>query len=104
MVSLISGVFILSSEAQKCYDASFFWIKMCLLAGALVFHFAIYRPAVKTDPRPGQSRVLAAASLALWLGVAISGKFIALYGDDLRNINDSFHPTQAVRSLHAPGL
>jgi hypothetical protein len=93
-ISLITGVLILSSEARKCYESSFFWIKMGLLAAALIFQFTIYRRAVR-NPEPAsafRNRTLAAASFVLWIGVALAGKLIGIYGDDLRQQDDPFHP------------
>jgi len=86
IVMLVSGPLILSSESLKCFEASFFWIKMCLLAAALAFHFAIHRRVAQSDPpvRPWRQKLVAGLSLGLWFGVAISGKMIGIYGDDLR--------------------
>jgi hypothetical protein len=83
---LISGPLILSSESLKCFESSFFWIKMSLLAAAIVFHFAVHRPVARAEPplRPWRTKLVAAVSLALWLGVAVAGKMIGIYGDDLR--------------------
>jgi len=91
-ISLASGILMLSSEARKCYEASFFWLKMILLVTALGFHFTVRRRWVRTDihmPSSG-TRGVACISLLLWLGVAISGKMIGIYGDDLRTEKDPF--------------
>ncbi len=94
LITLVtSGVFILSSEAEKCYEASFFWIKMGLLLVALVFQFTVYRRTLRSDsPAVLRTRVIALASFVLWIGVALSGKMIGIYGDDLRQEVDPFHP------------
>jgi hypothetical protein len=86
VVMLVSGPFILSSEALKCFEASFFWIKMIFLFVAIVFHFAVHRPVAQADPpvRPWMAKLTAGLSLVLWFGVAISGKMVGIYGDDLR--------------------
>jgi len=93
LLSIVSGVFILSSEARKCYESSFFWTKMALLVAALFFHFFVLRPVARTEPPPPliQRRIVACLSLALWIGVALSGKLIGIYGDDLREEQDPFH-------------
>ena len=90
---LISGPLILSSEALKCYEASFFWIKMAALIAALVFHFTVHRRVTLAEPPAGRFRagLVACLSLALWIGVALSGKMIGIYGDDLREENEPFH-------------
>src|SRR3954452_13692729 len=43
IVMLVTGPLLLTSEALKCYDASFFWIKMGLLVVTLLFHFTIHQ-------------------------------------------------------------
>lgn len=86
VILLVSGPLILTSEARKCYDASFFWIKMALLIAALVFHFAVYRRTARAEPPVGpmRARTVAVISLVLWISVALAGKLIGIYGDDLR--------------------
>jgi len=86
VVMLISGPLILSSESRKCYDSSFFWIKMAVLVAAVVFHFTVYRLVTRSEPPVGPVRasLVACVSLALWIGVALAGKMIGIYGDDLR--------------------
>ena len=86
-VMLISGPLILSSEARKCYDSSFFWAKMAvLLAHDDAFHFTVHRRVIRSDPPASRSRsaIVACVSLTLWIGVALAGKMIGIYGDDLR--------------------
>jgi uncharacterized protein DUF6644 len=92
VVMLISGPLILSSEALKCYDASFFWIKMAGLLAAIVFHFTVHRRVVRADPPAGRfrARFVACVSLGLWIGIALAGKMIGIYGDDLRQENEPF--------------
>lgn len=93
IVMLVSGPFILSSETLKCFEASFFWIKMAGLALAIAFHFAVHRPVARAEPpvRRWLGKLVALLSLALWIGVAISGKMIGIYGDDLRKEPAPFH-------------
>lgn len=83
---LISGPFILSSETLKCYESSFFWMKMVTLLAAIAFHFTVHRQVVRTEPPAGRFRagLVACVSLGLWIAVALAGKMIGIYGDDLR--------------------
>lgn len=77
---LVSGPLILVSEAVRCYKTPAFWIKMALLAAALVFYFSMHRRAVAESgmSRPGAKRV-AIVSLVLWTSVALAGKAIAIF-------------------------
>ena len=86
VVMLISGPLILASETRKCYDSSFFWIKMAILLAAIVFHFTAYRRVTRSEPPAGplRAKFVACVSLALWIAVALAGKMIGIYGDDLR--------------------
>jgi hypothetical protein len=76
-ILLVSGPLILCSEAVRCYKTPAFWIKMALLAMAITFHFTIHRRA--TEEEHAQSRTIAILSLALWTGVALAGKGIAIF-------------------------
>lgn len=98
IVLLLSGPVILTSEAEKCYYASFFWIKMAALIAAVLFHFTVYRRAVSAEPpvsRP-KARLVACVSLGLWIGVALAGKMIGIYGDDLRKTDDAFLQSRVI--------
>ena len=53
VVMLISGPLILSSETLKCYESSFFWIKMTILLAAIVFHFTVHRSVAQSEPPAG---------------------------------------------------
>jgi hypothetical protein len=88
IVMLVSGPLILTSEALRCYDASFFWIKMGLLIAALLFHFAVYQRIAVAEPPVSRLRAgaVACVSLFLWIAVALAGKMIGIYGDDLRQL------------------
>lgn len=91
-VMLISGPLILSSEARKCYDSSFFWEKMAILVAAIIFHFTVHRRVARSEPPAGpfRARLVACVSLGLWISVALAGKMIGIYGDDLRKVGTPF--------------
>jgi hypothetical protein len=88
-VMFATGPLNLASEAQRCYDSSFFWIKMALLAVALLFHFTVHRRVTLAHPPVSafRARLAGGVSLALWFGVALAAKFIGFYGEDLRVIS-----------------
>jgi len=75
VVMIASGMLIGLSEALKLYDKQAFWVKMIALAAALVFTFAVKNPLARRDPGL-IAKPLAVVSLALWLTVAIAGRWI----------------------------
>lgn len=95
VVMLASGPFILSFEAIRCYRTPAFWIKMGLLAAALMFHFTVHRRVVSADPPMPQrtAGMVGAVSLALWISVALAGKAIAIFPATPSPLdNSSNHP------------
>ena len=86
-VMFVTGPLNLASESMKCYNATFFWVKMGLLVAALGFHFTVHKRVATADPPVSkfQAGLVACVSLALWFGVALAAKFIGFIGDDLRD-------------------
>jgi hypothetical protein len=65
------------SEALKLYGKEAFWVKMIALSVALAFTFAVRNPFARRDPTIGAfSKTVASVSIALWLTVAIAGRWI----------------------------
>ncbi len=81
IIMLASGPLILCSEAVRCYKTPAFWVKMALLAIAITFHFTIHRRVTLAEPPEPHlnARLVASLSLALWFGVALAGKGIAIF-------------------------
>jgi hypothetical protein len=82
VIMLVSGPVLLSSEAIRCYRTPAFWIKMALLAIAVIFHFTIHKKVVLEEPpapQPHIARWTACLSLVLWISVALAGKAIAIF-------------------------
>jgi len=81
MTMLISGPLMFSSEAVRCARTPSFWVKMALLAAALVFHFTIHQRTALAEPAvaPRRAAWVASTSLALWIGVALAAKGIAVF-------------------------
>jgi hypothetical protein len=78
---VLSGIALVSEEAGKCYYSPAFRCKMALLATAVLFYFTLHRRALlHTDKGTPTlwSRVAAAVSLFLWLGVGVAGRAIGL--------------------------
>ncbi len=84
-IMLSSGPLILSSEAIRCYRTPAFWVKMALLAIAVIFHLTIHAKVVFEEaPAPGlraksRAKWTACVSLGLWISVALAGKAIAIF-------------------------
>ena len=74
---MATGVPLALSEALKLYDREAFWVKMIALGVALAFTFAVRNPFARRNPAVGaSSRTVAFVSIALWLTVAIAGRWI----------------------------
>jgi len=80
---LVTGVPQFTTNALTYHRSWLFAFKMYLLAAALVFTATVrQRVAVADEGRlpPWVTRIVGAVSLALWMGVAISGRLITYYG------------------------
>ena len=76
-VMLSTGVLLFLSEAIKCFYNTSFWVKMITLPVALLFTFLVKERAIQGGLTTStRSRVIAAASLALWFTVAAAGRWI----------------------------
>jgi hypothetical protein len=80
-VMFVSGPILLTSEAARCYKTPAFWIKMALLALAVVFHFTVHRRVTLAEPpvKGPAAKLTGVLSLALWVGVALAAKAIAIF-------------------------
>lgn len=79
-VMVISGSILFAADARALAGSNLFLAKLMLiaLAGANALAFRLGRPALAL-PATASMRVMAAASLALWLGVVILGRLIAYF-------------------------
>jgi uncharacterized membrane protein SirB2 len=75
---IATGIPLFLSEAVKLYWSDAFWLKMGSLVIALAFTFGVRRRVVRSDPEPApwKARSVALCSIALWLTVATSGRWI----------------------------
>lgn len=74
---LATGIPLFLSEAVKLYFAPAFRTKMCFLGIALLFTFMVRNPAIRRYKNtPPLAKLVAATSIALWLIVAGSGRWI----------------------------
>jgi hypothetical protein len=80
---LATGIPQFTTNALSYSRSPLFVFKMCLLAVTLVFTATLRRRvAVAEEGRqpPWVARAVGAVSLALWMGVTISGRMITYYG------------------------
>jgi hypothetical protein len=78
----LTGVPQLISNALREYYSPFFWAKMSMLALALIFTFTIRRRVVLSPDgavSTGVRKLVGAASIVLWSGVAIPARLIGLF-------------------------
>jgi hypothetical protein len=83
IVMLVTGVGLFLSEAVKCYYSTPFRVKMVCLLLAAIFTFTVKRRLTSADERrvrPLWFKLAALVSLALWLGVGASGRWIGFSG------------------------
>ena len=77
VVMLASGLLLFTSEATKCYYHTAFWVKMTSLMLAILFTFTVRRKvAGSNESTPLMSKLVALASITLWSGVGIGGRWI----------------------------
>jgi hypothetical protein len=74
--TLISGVLMFLSEAIKCYNNDAFPYKMAFLFGAILMQYTVRRKVTSSDDITAISKITACVSIALWLGVFVSGRMI----------------------------
>ena len=75
---IATGFLLFMSEAIKCYYNTSFWVKIITLPLALAFTFRV-RERVAREPGLDtslRSRLVGAASIALWFTVAAAGRWI----------------------------
>jgi hypothetical protein len=78
----LTGPLLLITEATRFYANTPFRAKVTLLLLAILFQITIHRRVIasETPPSRGLVALVAGTSLALWLGVVLSGLSIELFG------------------------
>ncbi len=78
LVMIATGVPLFLSEAIKCFYNQSFWVKMATLFIALLFTFFVRERAAHDDTldTSTRSRLIGAASIAIWFTVAAAGRWI----------------------------
>ncbi len=75
---VISGLLLVAAGPFKYYTNPLFPVKLVLLAAALVSHHWLARRLCRDAPSGAAVRTLAVASLLLWTGVVITGRWLGL--------------------------
>ena len=75
---ITTGVLLFLSEAIKCFYNTSWWVKMMALIVALLFTFTVREKAARDEAldTSTRSRLIGAASIALWFTVAAAGRWI----------------------------
>lgn len=76
---LVSGALLVASKPIRYYLDDTFRVKMALLALAIVSSFIVQHVVARPAGSSVPIRLLAAASLVLWLGVGICGRIIGFF-------------------------
>lgn len=82
VVVVVTGLLLMWAEPVRLYRSPSFWVKMTFFAlvgvHALVFRRSVYAHPERLDAGLSpQAKLAAAASLALWTGLIVSGRLIA---------------------------
>ena len=80
-VLLITGLLMIVGEPARALKNSTFQLKMLLVLGAitvtLAYQLLLRRDAAFWAQRRGATVLIAAASIALWVGIIFAGRWIA---------------------------
>ena len=78
----VTGPLLLTAEATRFYSNTPFRLKAALLVIAIIFQTTIHRRTVLHPEAPTRkaTAIVAGVSLALWVGVVVSGLSIVLFG------------------------
>ena len=86
LLNVVTGaMFLVTEPDQYIYNPAFqFKLTFMTLAGinVLVFYLVVYRTMKKTEPgedAPRSAKVVATASLCLWIGVIVCGRLLTFY-------------------------
>jgi len=73
---IISGTLLGISETLKLLDREAFLVKMIALACSLLFTYLVFVPMVDKDKTGAAPKAVAGLTIALWLTVAMAGRWI----------------------------
>ena len=76
-VNVVTGVALVIAYPTKALTNPVFYLKLTLIAGALVILRTTLRRIRGTSPMSGSTKVLAALSLIVWAGAIAAGRLLA---------------------------
>src|SRR5581483_3892447 len=77
LVMVSSGVLLFFGEPMKLFGSPSFFVKMTLLALALLLQFTLFRSVTSDQHVPSAlDKVVGSLSLVLWFGVGLAGRGI----------------------------
>jgi hypothetical protein len=80
---LLTGIPTMMESATDQYGSSVFWVKMLVIAAGLVFVFTVRRKVTQTEEVRGAApKLVAIASIGIWLFVVASARLIMLLPAD----------------------
>jgi hypothetical protein len=77
----VTGIPMIMGNGEKYYFSEYFWQKMVVLVIAFIYMFTVRRRIVRADEgrtAPIWRKAVGLGSIALWLFVAVWGRFIGL--------------------------
>jgi hypothetical protein len=82
LLSIFTGILVFIPDPARYAANTAFKTKLVLLALAILFHFTVFRRALRSDEPASRRRnaIVAAVSLTLWFGVGWAGRAIAFLG------------------------
>jgi hypothetical protein len=76
-VNVISGILLLIAYPTKALTNPVFYLKLALIAGALLVFSRLRRHMLSTTTPAAEARLLAWASLGCWAGATTAGRLLA---------------------------
>ena len=76
-LNVLTGIALLAAYPTKALTNPVFYLKLSLIAGAIVILQKTRRFALTEEVMPGRVKMLAAASLVCWAGAITAGRLLA---------------------------
>ncbi len=82
LLSVATGILVFIPDPARYAANTAFKTKLIILLAAILFHFTVFRKAIRASnpPAPRRAAAVAAVSLTLWFCVGWAGRAIAFLG------------------------